>query len=142
MLRTIEKRRTARWASAGAILLAAAGDGGLYGCRAGPAAVLRDERPAAPTDRLPSATLAGRDLVASREAQSLERAIPLLRDVTRRAPDYAPSACRWPALIPCASSASRDDGTAFPDARFAAKTALRSIPTWPADNRLLGFIDY
>ena len=87
--------------------------------------------------------LAARDLVAERTANSLERAIVLLRDVTRRDPGYAGGhAALAEALILSREFGIRDDATAFRDARIAARNALRIDPRLASGHRMLGFITY
>lgn len=137
------QRRAVIWGGAGATLLAAAAIFSpiLTGADAVVAGPVLD---VLPQDRaIAERYLAARDLVASREAQALERAIVLLNDVTRRAPDYAPGyAALSEALILSREFGVRSDASAFSDARFAALTALRLDPDLASGHRMLGFIDY
>lgn len=136
-------RRALIWGGAGAMLLASAA---IFS----PALIRTDPAGTGPVlDVLPQDRtiaeryLAARDLVASRDAQSLERAIPLLHDVTQSAPDYAPGyAALSEALILSREFGIRSDVRAFADARFAAQTALRLDPNLASGHRMLGFIDY
>jgi len=87
--------------------------------------------------------LAARDLVAERSAGSLERAIMLLTNVTRRDPDYASGhAALAEALILSREFGIRDDASAFLDARIAARNAIRLDPNLASGYRMLGFIAY
>lgn len=87
--------------------------------------------------------MAARDLVAERDAESLERAIALLRDVTKRDPGYAAGhAALAEALILSREFGMRDDAGAFFDARIAARNALRLDPRLSNAHRMLGFIAY
>lgn len=87
--------------------------------------------------------LAARDLVAERSAVSLERAIVLLTDVTRRDPGYAGGhAALAEALILSREFGIRDDASAFLDARIAARNAIRLDPNLASGYRMLGFIAY
>ncbi|NML04340.1 tetratricopeptide repeat protein [Sphingomonas sp. G-3-2-10] len=87
--------------------------------------------------------MAARDLVAERDAVSLERAIELLRDVTKRDPGYAAGhAALAEALILSREFGMRDDAGAFFDARIAARNALRLDPRLSNAHRMLGFIAY
>lgn len=137
------QRRAVIWGGAGATLLAAAAifSPVLTGADPVAAGPVLD---VLPQDRvIAELYLAARDLVASRDAQSLERAILLLNDVTRRAPDYAPGyAALAEALILSREFGVRSDANAFPDARFAAQTALRLDSDLASGHRMMGFIDY
>ena len=87
--------------------------------------------------------LKGRDLLADREAQSIENAIGLLRNVTRRDPGYAPGyAALAEALILSREFGSRADRQAFPEARTAAREALRLSPSLASAHRMNGFVAY
>lgn len=137
------QRRAVIWGGAGATLLAAAAifSPRLTGADPAVAGPVLDVLP--PDRAIAERYLAARDLVASREAQALERAILLLNDVTRRAPDYAPGyAALSEALILSREFGVRSDASAFSDARFAALTALRLDPDLASGHRMLGFIDY
>lgn len=136
-------RRTVIWAGGGAVLLAAAAIFSPVFTGADPVAAGPVLDPLPQDQAIAERYLAARDLVASRDAQALERAIPLLRDVTRSAPDYAPGyAALSEALILSRECGVRSDASAFPDARFAAQTALRLAPNLASGHRMLGFIDY
>lgn len=87
--------------------------------------------------------LKGRDLLADREAQSIESAIKLLRDVSRRDPGYGPGyAALAEALILSREFGTRGDRQAFPDARAAAREALRLSPNLATAHRVNGFVAY
>lgn len=87
--------------------------------------------------------LKGRDLLADREAQSIETAIDLLRQVTRNDPGYGPGyAALAEALILSREFGTRDDRQAFPEARTAAREALRLAPSLASAHRMNGFIAY
>ena len=87
--------------------------------------------------------LKGRDLLADREAQSIERSIELLRNVTRRDPGYGPGyAALAEALILSREFGSRGDRQAFPEARAAAREALRLSPSMASAHRMNGFVAY
>lgn len=87
--------------------------------------------------------LKGRDLLADREAASIERAIDLLREVTRRDPRYGPGyAALAEALVLSREFGTRDDRQAFPEARAAARDALRLTPSLDSAHRVSGFIAY
>ena len=85
----------------------------------------------------------GRDLLADREASSIETAIKLLRDVTQREPGYGPAyAALAEALVLSREFGMRGDRQAFPEARSAAKEALRLTPSLASAHRVNGFIVY
>ncbi|RYD64016.1 MAG: tetratricopeptide repeat protein, partial [Sphingomonadales bacterium] len=87
--------------------------------------------------------MAARDLVAERKAMSIERAIVLLRDVTRRDPGYASGhAALAEALILSREFGVREDDAAFLDARVAARNALRIDARLASAHRMRGFIAY
>ena len=87
--------------------------------------------------------LTGRDLLADREAQSIERSIELLRNVTRHDPGYGPGyAALAEALILSREFGSRGDRQAFPEARTAAREALRLSPSMASAYRMNGFVAY
>lgn len=87
--------------------------------------------------------LKGRDLLADREAASIERAIDLLREVTRRDAGYGPGyAALAEALVLSREFGMRDDRQAFPEARAAARNALRLTPSLASAHRVSGFIAY
>lgn len=87
--------------------------------------------------------LGGRDLVADRDARSIERAIALLRGVTRDEPGYGPGyAALSEALILSREFGRRSDAQAFPEARAAARDALRLSPSLATAHRVNGFIAY
>lgn len=87
--------------------------------------------------------LKGRDLLADREAGSIENSIALLRDVTRRDPGYGPGyAALAEALILSREFGSRGDRQAFPEARTAAREALRLSPSMASAHRMNGFVAY
>lgn len=87
--------------------------------------------------------LKGRDLLADREAAAIEKAIDLLRDVTRRDPGYGPGyAALAEALLLSREFGTRSDRQAFPEARAAAGDALRLSPSQASAHRVNGFIAY
>jgi tetratricopeptide (TPR) repeat protein len=87
--------------------------------------------------------LGGRDLVADRDARSIERAIALFRGVTRDEPGYGPGyAALSEALILSREFGRRSDAQAFPEARAAARDALRLSPSLAAAHRVNGFVAY
>lgn len=87
--------------------------------------------------------LKGRDLLADRDAASIEGAIAVLRDVTRRDPGYGPGyAALAEALVLSREFGTRDDRQAFPEARAAARDALRLAPSLASAHRVNGFIAY
>ncbi|SEH11349.1 Tetratricopeptide (TPR) repeat [Sphingopyxis sp. YR583] len=87
--------------------------------------------------------LEARDLVADRNAGSIERAIETLRTVTRDDPGYGPGyAALAEALILSREFGSRSDADAFPEARAAALDALRLSPSLASAQRVNGFVAY
>ena len=108
---------------------------------AAPAAALV---PALPVDpAVARRFLDGRDLVAERETGSIERAIDSLRTVTREDPGYGPGyAALSEALILSREFGVRSDAQAFPEARAAARDALRLSPSLASAHRVNGFIAY
>lgn len=87
--------------------------------------------------------LAGRDLVADRDAGSIDRAIDLLRGVTRDDPGYAPGyAALAEALILSREFGRSSDERAFSEARAAAQDALRLSPSLASAHRVNGFVAY
>lgn len=85
----------------------------------------------------------GRDLVAERNAASIERAISVLRDVTRNEPSFGPGhAALAEALILSREFGTRNDGQAFFEARSAARQAMRLSADLPLTHRVTGFIAY
>ncbi|WP_263587897.1 hypothetical protein [Sphingopyxis sp. GC21] len=87
--------------------------------------------------------LAGRDLVAERDGNSIERAITLLRGVIRDDPGFGPGfAALSEALILSREFGRRSDMQAFPEARTAARRALRLSPLLASSHRVNGFIAY
>lgn len=103
-------------------------------------------QPAAPlpTDqKLAEMYLRASDLVGERTAGGLEEAISLLRDINRRDPAYAPAyASLAEALLLSREFGMRRDTDVFPQARTAARTAIRLAPNLAAAHRALGFIAY
>lgn len=142
----VRRRRWARWTLIGAatvVVLATAAftlpvlNRAAMSSRA-PAPVALPKDPA-----VAERYLAARDLVAERSAGSLERAIMLLTNVTRRDPDYASGhAALAEALILSREFGIRDDASAFLDARIAARNAIRLDPNLASGYRMLGFIAY
>jgi tetratricopeptide (TPR) repeat protein len=87
--------------------------------------------------------LKGRDLLADRKSESIERAIRLLRDVTRREPGYGPGyAALAEALLLSREFGVRSDSSAFTEARVAVQDALRLAPDLASAHRVMGFIAY
>jgi tetratricopeptide (TPR) repeat protein len=87
--------------------------------------------------------LAARDLIADRKAAGLERAIRLLEDVIRVAPEYAPGhATLAEALLLSREFGRRADVEAFAAARRAAQSAVRLAPDMAMGHRMLGFLAY
>ncbi|EJL31580.1 tetratricopeptide repeat protein [Novosphingobium sp. AP12] len=87
--------------------------------------------------------LAARDLIAERRAVGLERAIALLEQVVRDAPDYALGhASLSEALLLSREFGKRRDADAFPQARAEASAATRLDPALAEGHRMLGFIAY
>ncbi|MDO9335637.1 MAG: tetratricopeptide repeat protein [Caulobacter sp.] len=83
------------------------------------------------------------DLVGGRTAGGLEEAIGLFRDINRRDPSYAPAyAGLAEALLLSREFGMRRDTEVFPQARTAARTAIRLSPDLAAAHRALGFIAY
>lgn len=83
------------------------------------------------------------DLVAGRTSDGLERAIGLLQQVVRAAPDYAPGyAALAQAFVLSREFGMRGDAEAFSAARMAARDAVRLAPDMAAGHRMLGFIAY
>ncbi len=136
-------RRTTIWAGAAVILLGIASF--ALPALTRPPAVSPSPTPVVlPTNpAVAERYLAARDLVAERQAMSIERAITLLRDVTRRDPGYASGhAALAEALILSREFGIREDDDAFLDARIAARNALRLDPRLASGHRMLGFIAY
>ncbi len=87
--------------------------------------------------------LLARDLIADRKAVGLERAIGLLQEVVRAAPDYAPGfATLAEALLLSREFGMRNDSEAFADARVAVRSAIKLSPDMALGHRLLGFLAY
>lgn len=83
------------------------------------------------------------DLVAERTAGGLEEAITLYRDINRREPGYAPAyAGLAEALLLSREFGMRRDAEVFPQARTAARTAVRLAPNLASAHRALGFVAY
>jgi tetratricopeptide (TPR) repeat protein len=131
-------------AAASALLILAVG-GGLWAMTqpASPARVVA-AAPALPVEpAVAQRFLEARDLVADRNAGSIERAIETLRTVTRDDPGYGPGyAALAEALILSREFGSRSDTDAFPEARAAALDALRLNPSLASAQRVNGFVAY
>lgn len=135
-----------RWVVAAATLIAFAVGGAGWAALPwiAPAASLGPAMLVLPRDPLTADRfLKGRDLLADRDAASIEGAIDMLRDVTRRDPGYGPGyAALAEALVLSREFGTRDDRQAFPEARAAARDALRLAPSLASAHRVNGFIAY
>lgn len=135
-----------RWAAASVALLALALGGAAWTARpwmtpiaSAEAAALVLPRDPVTADRFQKA----RDLLADREAASIEGAIDLLQEVTRRDPGYGPGyAALAEALILSREFGTRSDLRAFPAARAAARDAMRLAPSLASAYRVNGFVAY
>lgn len=139
----IQAGRKTLWAGAAIVLLGIASFA-LPALTRPPAIAAKPAAVSLPADpEVAERFMAARDLVAERNALSLERAIDLLRDVTKRDPGYAAGhAALAEALILSREFGIRDDAGAFFDARAAARNALRLDPRLANAHRMLGFIAY
>jgi len=138
-------RRRFRPMLAALTALAAIGVGGWLAMPllvpAAPAALAQPSLPKQPA--VAAKFLEGRDLLVDREAHSIERAIDVLRGVTRDDPGYGPAyASLADALILSREFGIRSDRAAFPEAHVAAREALRLSPSLAASHRVNGFIAY
>jgi tetratricopeptide (TPR) repeat protein len=100
--------------------------------------------PLLPADAATAAKfLEARDLVAQRQAAGLERAVVILNDVVRSAPDYALGHVSLAeALLLSREFGALSDADAFAQAKLAARSALKLAPELAAGHRMLGFIAY
>jgi tetratricopeptide (TPR) repeat protein len=116
----------------------------LYLVRATSPSLATPAASALPRDTaLADAYLRARDLVGERSAAGLEQAIGLLQEVNRRDPGYAPAyASLAEALLLSREFGMRRDRDVFPQARTAARTAVRLAPDLAEAHRALGFIAY
>ncbi|MDO9368092.1 MAG: tetratricopeptide repeat protein [Sphingopyxis sp.] len=141
---SLTSRRGLRLALGGLACLAAIGGGWLAMPLLTPAAPAAISVPALPRESKVAADfLAGRDLLVDREAGSIERAITLLAGVTRDDPGYGPGyVALAEALILSREFGIRGDRDAFPEARAAARDALRLSPGLASSHRVNGFVAY
>jgi len=132
-------------AAASAMLVFAVG-GGVWALAPSlwPAAAVAAATPVLPANpAVAQRFLEARDLVADRDTRSIERAIEMLRTVTRDDPGYGPGyAALAEALILSREFGSRSDTDAFPEARAAARDALRLSPSLASAQRVNGFVAY
>lgn len=137
-----------RWGLVGGLALVAGLTAAVYVIRspdpAAPVAATGPVAVALPANQaLAEKYLKASDLVGERTAGGLEDAILLFREINRSDPAYAPAyAGLAEALLLSREFGMRRDTDVFPQARTAARTAVRLSPDLAAAHRALGFIAY